>query len=504
VLGSIDDYLYAWRYHADGSVEVTFESISAPSFLEWEPGSDAETVWRAAVVPADLEAFDKEVLGAQREAKGGEHDYRIRTQSGRVRWLHERWRARELEDGSTLGEGIVTDITALKLAHAELDKARAIADRLARTDVLTGAANRREFRNRLAPLLARKHRVAPITLALLDIDHFKAVNDTYGHPAGDEVIVEVARRLAGMLGPDDLAARWGGEEFAVYLHGVGDAPTARARCEELRLAIANEPVRMMQGELQITISIGAAIAVADDSADELIDRADGALYQAKRSGRNRTRLVGEAVARDDLDAELPDYVHVARALALAAGVRVGTQDLHTEQVSDLAGRVAEALGASPIVVMRCRLAGLLHDIGKVAVPDSILTKRGPLTAEELEVMRSHAIVGAEIVCRVSALAGTAGAIRHHHERWDGGGYPDGLSGEAIPLEARIVTAADAYSAMTGDRLYSDACEFDSAIAELRGASGSQFDQRVVEALIRVLGDVQSAKRPYLTGADQAA
>jgi diguanylate cyclase (GGDEF)-like protein len=292
ILASIDDYLYAWRYHADGSVDVTFESMSAPSFLEWEAGADAETVWRAAVVPEDLEEFDDKVLGAQRRAQGGEHDYRIRTQSGRLRWLHERWRARVLDDGSTLGEGIVSDITLRR----EIEER---ADRLARTDALTGAANRREFHDRLGPMLARKRRRAPIALALLDVDHFKAVNDTYGHRAGDEVLVEVARRLAGELGPNDLLARWGGEEFAVYLHDVGDAQTARARCEELRLAIANEPARMTQGELRITISIGAAIAAVDDTADELIDRADGALYQAKRAGRNRTRLVREPVTGAD-------------------------------------------------------------------------------------------------------------------------------------------------------------------------------------------------------------
>ena len=518
VLGSIDDYLYAWRYHADGSVEVTFESMPAASFLGWDSDSDAETVWRAAVVADDLAEFDERVLGAQRRAAAGEHDYRVTTQAGRVRWLHERWRARPLEDGSTLGEGIVSDITLrremeeeissalaeVQSAYAKLDQARGVAELLAKTDSLTGAANRREFRDQLAPRLANQFQAPGIALALLDIDHFKAVNDTYGHAAGDEVLVEVARRLGAGLRPGELLARWGGEEFAVFFHGVSDAHAARVRCEDLRRAIADEPVQIAQGELRVTVSVGAALATIGDEPDELVDRVDTALYQAKRAGRNRTRLVGEPVGRDDLDADLPDYVHVARALALAAGVREGHQDLHTEQVSDLAGRVAEALSLSPIAVMRCRLAGLLHDVGKVAVPDTILAKRGPLTPVEMEVMRSHSSIGAEIVRRISALAGTADAIRHHHERWDGSGYPDGLVGERIPLEARIVAAADAYSAMTSDRVYHDAREFEQALAELHAKSGSQFDPAIVEVLIRTLTDGRDAKRCQLGDADQTA
>ena len=290
----------------------------------------------------------------------------------------------------------------------------------------------------------------------------------------------------------------------MFFHGVSDADTARVRCEDLRRAIADEPVQIAQGELRVTVSVGAALAMIGDEPDELVDRVDTALYQAKRSGRNRTRLVGEPVGRDDLDADLPDYVHVARALALAAGVREGHQDLHTEQVSDLAGRVAEALSLSPISVMRCRLAGLLHDVGKVAVPDTILAKRGPLTPIEMEVMRSHSSIGAEIVRRISALAGTADAIRHHHERWDGTGYPDGLAGERIPLEARIVAAADAYSAMTSDRVYHTAREFEQAIDELRAKSGSQFDPAIVEELIRTLNEGRDAKRDQFGDAGQTA
>jgi diguanylate cyclase (GGDEF)-like protein/putative nucleotidyltransferase with HDIG domain len=377
-------------------------------------------------------------------------------------------------------------------------------DQLAKTDSLTGAANRREFRDRLAPLLANPPSAPRIALALLDLDHFKSINDAYGHAAGDEVLVEVARRLDAALRPGELLARWGGEEFAVFFLRTDDVAAARARCEGLRRVIADEPIRISQGELRVTLSIGAAVAMAGDEPDELLDRVDIALYQAKRSGRNRTRLVDEPVGRDDLDADLPDYVHVARALALAAGVREGHQDLHTEQVSDLAGRVAEALGESPIAVMRCRLVGLLHDVGKVAVPDAILGKRGPLDEAEMEIMRSHSSVGAEIVRRISALAGTADAIRHHHEWWDGSGYPDQLSGEGIPLEARIVAAADAYSAMTSDRVYQHAREFEHAIAELRAKSGTQFDPAVVDVLIRSLLDGMDVKSRQFGDADQTA
>jgi diguanylate cyclase (GGDEF)-like protein/putative nucleotidyltransferase with HDIG domain len=512
VLASIDDYLYAWRYYPDGTVDVAFESLPAAEFLASDDATDPEQGWRAAVHPEDLAAFDAAVLDAQRRGESGEHRYRIVSADGRTRWLHERWRTRRLDDGSTLGEGIVSDVTQsvelesevvgalteVKSAYAELEVARATADQLARTDALTGTSNRRDFREHLAPLLHGA--AAPGGIILLDVDHFKTVNDTHGHQAGDTVLVDVAQRLRGHLRPDDLLARWGGEEFAIFLRGIRDERTLRERCEQLRRCVEETPVAIAAGALSVTASFGAALAARDEETDHLVDRADRALYHAKRLGRNQTRLAGETSRRLE-DADLPESVRTAQALSLAGSVREAMSELHAEQVADLAARTAEALGQSGITILRCRLAGLLHDIGKVALPDSILRKPGPLTDDEHRVMQTHSALGAELARRVSQLAEAAPAIRHHHERFDGTGYPDGLAGEDIPLEARIVAAADAYSAITTDRVYRAGADQDEAIAELEASAGTHLDPAVVTALTKILRDDHAARRARL---DEAA
>jgi HD-GYP domain-containing protein (c-di-GMP phosphodiesterase class II) len=247
-------------------------------------------------------------------------------------------------------------------------------------------------------------------------------------------------------------------------------------------------------EIAVTASVGAAFATTTgQSADELLDLADQAMYGAKRSGRNRTRLTGQKTAT--AAAEEPDTIRIARALALAASLREGAPAGHADHVAQLAGAVAQNLGLSADVVLRCRLAGLLHDVGKAAIPDRILFKPGPLTKAEWRTMRTHPAISERIVHRVPGLTGAARLVRHHHERWDGAGYPDRLAGEAIPIEARVIAAADAYSAMLTDRPYRRACSRQEAIAELERAAGSQLDPTVVDALVRTTRRKQWVKPP---------
>ncbi len=327
---------------------------------------------------------------------------------------------------------------------------------------------------------------APLSVLQIDIDHFKRINDAYGHAAGDAVLVAVARRLAGSVRTSDVTARWGGEEFCVLLEGVDDDTALREIGEAVRLRIENAPVLVEGIEIAVTASIGAARATAGlVGADDLVDAADRALYAAKRRGRNQTRLYSEWLF-EDFVAEDPDAVRIAEALALTASLREGTSSLHPMQVADVAMRTAEALGSPSPVVLRCRLGGWLHDVGKVAIPDEILTKRGPLDESEQSVMQRHPEIGAEIIQRVAGLKEAVRAVRHHHERWDGNGYPHGLAGEEIPIEARIVAAADVYSAMTSDRSYRRARERSEALREMEQLAGSQLDPVVVPALIRVL------------------
>jgi putative nucleotidyltransferase with HDIG domain len=189
---------------------------------------------------------------------------------------------------------------------------------------------------------------------------------------------------------------------------------------------------------------------------------------------------------EDFVAEEPEALRLAQALALSAAIREGMPEQHSQQVADLSGAIAEALGLPEAVVMRCRVGGWLHDIGKVAIPDSVLVKPGPLSDDEWVTMRTHAEIGEQLIRRVAGLSDAAAAVRHHHERWDGSGYPDGLAGQGIPVEARIVAVADAFSAITSDRVYHRRRGADEAVAELRRSAGRHLDPAVVEAAVAVV------------------
>jgi putative nucleotidyltransferase with HDIG domain len=261
------------------------------------------------------------------------------------------------------------------------------------------------------------------------------------------------------------------------------------------VAIARAPISAGGVTLHQTVSLGAVRCDAyARTVDALVEAADRRLYAAKRGGRNRVSLDADAPAGTTPGE--PEAIGMARALAFAGSLRDKEPEAHAAEVSLLAALVAERLGLPEPLVWRCRLGGLLHDVGKVAIPDRILDKPGPLDAVEWAQMRTHPAVGAEIVDRFPPLREAAAAVRHHHERYDGGGYPDGLAASAIPMEARIVAAVDAYSAMTGTRPYSPARPPAEAADELRASAGSHLDPDVVAALIDVLGPlVRTRARP---------
>jgi HD-GYP domain-containing protein (c-di-GMP phosphodiesterase class II) len=227
--------------------------------------------------------------------------------------------------------------------------------------------------------------------------------------------------------------------------------------------------------------------------DDWIDSADHALYAAKGRGRDRVCLDADVRSLAERPHE-SERVTLARAITFATVLRADESESHSQEVADLASLIALQLGLPADTVMRCRLAGWLHDAGKVAIPHAILDKPGPLDDEEWELMRTHPVHSEAIVKRVPALRETAAAVRHHHERYDGTGYPDRLAGQAIPLEARIVAAADAYCAMTADRVYSAAMTPDAAAEELRRSAGTHLDPEVVVALLRAAGHREAPLR----------
>jgi diguanylate cyclase (GGDEF)-like protein/putative nucleotidyltransferase with HDIG domain len=360
------------------------------------------------------------------------------------------------------------------------------AIRLALTDPLTGLGNHRHFHERLQRELAQAdEHGGMVSLVFLDIDDFKRINDQFGHPAGDRVLSQVAARLR--QGGESF--RLGGDEFAVLLAGM-DEQLALATTQSIVQRIADTELGKAGA---ITVSAGVATFPQHGrERDSLIRLADGALYWAKEHGKNQVRL-----ARADV-AELSEFRRVASgvdriarfraaaSLARAVDSRDAYTGSHSERVANLAAEIAAKLGLPAEEVELTRLAGSLHDLGKLAIPEEILRKPAALSDAERLVLERHPQIGYRMLESLG-VDPIAYWVLHHHERWDGSGYPDGLAGERIPLGARIIFVSDAFDAMTSDRLYRESLSHEDAIAEVERCSGSQFDPEVVNAFLACVG-----------------
>jgi diguanylate cyclase (GGDEF)-like protein len=364
------------------------------------------------------------------------------------------------------------------------------------TDELTGLLNRRGFHDLIETELERARRSGqPLSLIVGDLDHFKALNDRFGHAAGDRALEQLALILQTAKRRIDTAARIGGEEFAVVLPD-SDHHAAYILAERMRREVRET---FMYEPYELTISLGVAtFPLHGITVDALVEQADQALYAAKALGRDRSVVWGE-----DLDGEVLDAAgvitprserHAAtmRALAEVIDERERGSGTHSQAVARYAAAIARELGLASDSIERVRFGGIVHDVGKVGVPDSILRKPGWLSAEDWIEMRRHPEVGARILSGAQ-LADVSEWVLAHHERPDGSGYPAGLAGSAIPVEARILAVADAYEAMTSHRVYRAALTPEQARTELVRCAGTQFDSRVVEAFLRVL-DAPSAQR----------
>ncbi len=356
-------------------------------------------------------------------------------------------------------------------------------------DNLTSLGNHRAFEEDLERALEQAASSRqPLSLALLDLDGLKQINDLHGHQAGDECIRALAAVL-GAAGHDIGAYRIGGDEFALI------APGRRAVDTLYLVQHLQATIVTSTRDRPASASAGAAEAVPGLVRDGLIRRADLALIQAKRTHR-RCLLYNDALepilARPDAVAEQRHTDTLATALARAVDAKDAYTHSHCETVSELCALIGEALGMSRDRVAQLRLAGLLHDVGKIGIIDSILQKPGPLTEEEYQVMKTHTRLGHAIVS-AAERPDEADWILHHHERIDGTGYPDGLKGDQIPLESRIILVADAYEAITADRPYRAHRSPEVALAELERCAGTQFDADCVEALRRcVAGERRQA------------
>jgi diguanylate cyclase (GGDEF)-like protein/putative nucleotidyltransferase with HDIG domain len=337
----------------------------------------------------------------------------------------------------------------------------------ARQDSLTGLLGHRVFHEVLEEQTGQG---APFSIVLVDIDDFKQINDLYGHQTGDDALRYVADALRRGIRGHDNVFRVGGEEFCVVLPGLEHADAVRV-AERLRRGVSD-----VASVLPVTVSLGVASYPTHGlNRDELLTKADAALYASKRAGKNRTTVAGAD--------ELPQPEVVDRHVHLhLLHDRDPDTVVHSIQVATIAVEIARALGVDDERLGALRTAAKLHDVGKIGVPDAILSKPGPLDQEEYRVVQTHPLVGAELL-RAWGLDIAAEFIAQHHEHVDGSGYPRGLAGDEIALEARIIHVADAYVAMTLDRPYRRALSPEQAQDELRRHSGTQFDAAVVEALL---------------------
>lgn len=359
----------------------------------------------------------------------------------------------------------------------------------ARTDPLTKLSNRRGFRELLDLELERARRGGTAMGVLVgNLDNFKDINDRCGHKVGDAALQRVASLLCDGKREIDTVARVGGEEFALIVPDTG-RNGALGLAERLRRALDEE---FAADSTPLTISFGLSVYPEHgETAAALLHAADQALYGAKQSGRNRTVVHSPALRLElRMPSEVRDiggehFIMAVLDFAEAVDLRFSGSARHSETVGRYAEMMARELGLPERRVSRIRLAGILHDIGKAGVPNSILHKPGPLTEEEYALVKRHPELGAQMLEHIS-LSDVREWVGAHHERPDGLGYPRGLSGSAIALEARIVAVADAYEAMTSDRPYRDSIGYEAAIAELRRCAGTQFDAVVVDALIDAL------------------
>jgi diguanylate cyclase (GGDEF)-like protein len=393
----------------------------------------------------------------------------------------------------TLGTLMLVCLLVLALRRRISQLVERLAE-AASTDSLTGLKNRRGFEQCFGTEVERASRHGrPLSVIVCDLDHFKVVNDRLGHPAGDAALVRVGELMRAEVRRIDHVARTGGEEFALILPETDSAVSFRL-AERLRLQIEETFART---PVPLSMSFGVATFPEHGrSVGELVASADVALYAAKELGRNRTVLFSEEITSMAPSGAAAGDMHLSTLLALAESIDrrdSGTAN-HSRVVGAFAARTARELGLSSGKAARVEVAGQLHDIGKVGLPNTIMRKPAPLSEHEWEQVRRHPEVGAEILGSGS-FDDIRGWVLAHHEQLDGGGYPAGLIGDKIPLEARILAVANAFEAMTADRVYRDAISAEAACAELVRCSRTQFDPVVVEAFLRAGGH----DSPWATG-----
>ncbi|MCK4293267.1 MAG: diguanylate cyclase [Planctomycetes bacterium] len=370
------------------------------------------------------------------------------------------------------------------------------------TDALTGVGSRKLLEDKLQAEYARAKRYRrPFSVAIIDLDNFKMINDVLGHATGDEALVKLAACMKTEKRTPDVLARYGGDEFVILMPETKAEAAAklmkrlRARTQEIKL----------EEDLSITVSCGIAQSMPDStgSSAEIMRRADLALYEAKSAGRDCVKIwdktMSKRVSAGDLDIEkikrlqrriagLSEqaeqmFIQSIWGLVQALEAKDAYAKRHSENVTLYAVGIAEAMGTAPKQVEVIRRAAMIHDIGKIGVPDTILSKPGRLTPRERSIIEQHPLIAVRILEKMTFLEREIVLVRHHHEKWNGQGYPDGLSGDSIPPGARILAVADTFDALTSNRSYHNSRSVAEAMKILTDSSGYELNPEAVKGMV---------------------
>ncbi len=326
-------------------------------------------------------------------------------------------------------------------------------------DVLTGMHNRRYYEMQMEVLDCKEK--LPISVIMADVNGLKIVNDAFGHQLGDELLRKAAKAVQDSCRPDDLNARWGGDEFVVLLPN-----TSYEEAEEIVSKIKEKCSHESVNMVRVSMSLGWATKTeSEESFSEVLKKAENDMYQHK--------IIQNEGLRGNI-------INIIVSTLYEKNPR---EEAHSERVGEFAVVIGRAFGCSEIVLAKLRAMGHLHDIGKIAVEDEILNKAGTLTEEEQAEIKRHPEVGYRILSATNEMLPLADCVLAHHERWDGNGYPKGLKGEEIPLEARIITLADSYDAMSSERPYRKALDEVVILHEIRRNAGKQFDPEISRVFV---------------------
>jgi diguanylate cyclase (GGDEF)-like protein/putative nucleotidyltransferase with HDIG domain len=386
--------------------------------------------------------------------------------------------------------------TILNNAAAIIENAKTIEiiQRQSITDELTKLYNHRYFQE-TASMWVREHKYARFGLAIIDIDQFKIYNDLYGHSSGDVALKRIADIIEKASTPNEMLVRFGGEEFVVLYPNLTPEEVYE-RAERIRETVESEFLLSKDIREFLTVTVGISnYQINGKSLEELITKADNAVLQGKKSGRNKTIMYQEDQAHlSDGDALVQEKIKdafVSSIYALAATIDAKDHYTfgHSNNVSVLSEALAIKAGFGETEIEVVRNAGLLHDIGKVGIPETVLSKPGFLTDDEYEMMKGHVVQSINIIKHIPNLIDTVPVVISHHERFDGKGYPRGIKGESIPVLGRVICIADAFDAMTTDRPYRKGLSLEQAVYELKKNSGTQFDPNVVKIFINEISQL---------------